>query len=66
MKVVNEIKSGSNEESPQAGCVCNSGWKVLADHGNLLFFVIAIAYLGTMQIRKQIKTKLTRRRLIPN
>ena len=27
MKVVNEIKSGSNGESPQAGCVCNSGWK---------------------------------------
>lgn len=27
MKVVNEIKSSSGGNSPQAGCVCSSGWK---------------------------------------
>lgn len=27
MKVVNEIKSDNGGNSPQAGCVCSSGWK---------------------------------------
>lgn len=53
-------------KAPRLDVFATADGKVLADHGNLLFFVIAIAYLGTMQIRKQIKTKLTRRRLIPN